>query len=114
MEKHQGAEALVVQPDTVKLWLREEFVLFVLHVHDCEPHNWERSEHYVVRLVKPAVIKSLSTEYGPEPEPELGKHEQDVFVEHINHQVGVSAVGFAAVVKHKWNQKPKLADGVVC
>ena len=88
-------------------------LLCELIVEDSEEHDWEGGEDYVEHLVDPLFVESLASEGRDKAEPELGDHEQDVFVEDVDHQVGVATVALSPMHKQKSLQELKLADGVV-
>ena len=79
--------------------LIQEGLLGEFFVKNGEPHYRERCESDVVALVDESLVKSLATEGRSEAEPILRHHEQDVLVEHVDGESGVSAVSLASMVE---------------
>ena len=79
--------------------LTQEGLLGEFFVKNGEPHDRERCKDGVVALVDEGLVESLPAEGRSEAEPILRHHEQDVLVEHVDGQSGVSAVSLASMVE---------------
>ena len=102
------SEVLICQADNVVTWVGKELFPRILLIENSEDHDWERSEGNIVELIEDWLVKGLSTKCRCETVPELGHHEEDVFVEHINCQNRVPTVSFATMDEQKWFKVLKL------
>jgi hypothetical protein len=78
-------EATISQANLVDLIVGQKDLLFEFSVHNTVPHDREGCKDDVVQLVDPTLIQSLTTEGRHEPEPELGHHEGNVLVKHVDY-----------------------------
>ena len=79
--------------------LIQEGLLGEFFVKNSEPHDRERSENGVIALIYEGFVESLAAKSRSEAEPILRHHKQDVLIEHVDGQSGVSAVSLASMVK---------------
>jgi len=61
--KYIFVEENIVKTDPVQLWLNQEFLFGEFPIEYCEPHDRQRCEAYVIKLVEPEIINVRSTEF---------------------------------------------------
>lgn len=113
LPEQPGAEALVLKSNLIELGLLHELVFLVLSIEESEDHYWESCEDDVVNLEDPLFVEDLSWESWVETEPELGHHEENVLVEGVGNEVGVSSVRFSAVDEKEVLEVLELSNSII-
>ena len=78
-----------------------------------ENDDRERCESDIVELIDDWLVQGLSTERGGESVPELRHDEENILVEHVDGQDGVSAVSLTSMVEKKRLEERELRNRIV-
>jgi hypothetical protein len=70
-----------------------------LEIKDGIPHDRDSCENNVVHLIDPCFIDGLPGEYRQESKPILGQDKQNILIEDIADQEGISSIGFSTMYK---------------
>lgn len=126
-DEEPGGEGSALDTQSVKQRIPEEIafqlspgqihlhvnILLVLEVVDCVPQNRERGHSDIVHLVDQLLVQWLAGESGVEAEVELRHHIQEVLIEIVKHEQGVTSIGLATMEEEERLQELELADGKV-
>ena len=76
----------------------------MLKIKHCVNPDRESSKNQIVHLIQHIFVNSLTAEHVPKAKPELGQHELNILVKHIDDQKCIASVRLTAMDKHQWDQ----------
>ena len=101
---------MVFWPDFVIVRVGQQLFFGELPIEDSKPANRQSSHYDVESLIHPWIIEVGSCEAREEAEVVEWQHENDVFVEHIENEVAVSAVGFSTMAEQQILEEFELTN----
>lgn len=120
------AEALAFNAYSIEQWVPHEILLtwcsfaafwvevfFVLKIEERKEHDWKRGHGNVVQLVNEGLVERLTGKHGFEAKVELGCDVEHIFVESVQNEIRVPAIGLATVYKHQSLKELELTNCVI-
>ena len=120
------AKALAFNAYSIELWVPHEIfltwwsfaafwvkVFFILKIEERVEHNWKRGHGNVVQLINEGLVERLSGKHGFETKVELSCDVENIFVESVQNEIRVPAIGLATVYKHQSLKELELTNRVI-